>query len=654
MKEPVRVFKGRLFFLFSAIVFGFVIIAVRLFFIQVLQADELSALANEQHTRAITIPAERGMILDRNGVKLAFSVKTYTVWAKPKEITDVSSVITQLKSVYDFDEGKAGETLVKGTTQLTKLFVKIDYESAMRIKALKLKGVWISDDIKRVYPYNNFLSQVIGHTNDDNEGLVGLELLFNKDLEGIEGKLLTDTDASGRQLANGQEKIYEPIDGLNVRLTIDEVIQHFTEKACELGFSFNQPKRVMAIVMDVKTGAILSMVTKPDYDLNQPRAAMDSMLQAQIDAATDEEKNKLWAQMWRNPIVSDLYEPGSTFKLLTGAMGVEENVVSRYSNFECLGSVNIAGHKIRCWSYKRPHGKETFEEGMQNSCNPVFIEIGLRLGRDKMYDYLVAFGYNSKTGIELPAEASGLIGNRERIGKVELATISFGHGISITPLQMITGLSVIANNGVLMKPHIVDALLDNDMNVVQSYKPEAIRQVLSEETTQEIRDIMETVVSEGSGKNAYIPGYRIGGKTGTANKLIDGKYVEDKVFASFAAIAPIDDPRIAVVVVVDEPSGERFGSIVAAPIVREILENTLRYLEIPPNKIDVPSKQLPNLVGLTVAEAEVILKKMQLDMNYIYEGQVSSDLEIIEQFPKTGSTVDVNSYIMLYLGKKTE
>lgn len=654
MKEPIQVFKKRLFLLFSLFLLGFLVIGIKLFYIQVYKAEELRALANEQHTRNITIPAERGMILDRNGVKLAFSVKTYTVWAKPKEIENVDLTLEALEKVYDFEKTDAQETLVTASTQLVKLFSKIDFDSAQRIKELKLKGIWISDDIKRVYPYGNFLSQVLGHTNDDNEGLVGIELQFNKMLQGVEGKLLTDTDASGRQLAGGQEKIYAPINGIHVQLTIDEVIQHFTEKACETGFALNQPKRVMAIVMDVRTGDILSMVTKPDYDPNSPRTAMDALIQSELDAASADDKVKIWAQMWRNPIVSDLYEPGSTFKLLTGAIGLEEDVVSRYSEFECLGTVKVAGQTIRCWSYKRPHGKETLEEGMQNSCNPVFIEIGLRVGRDKVYDYLVALGYNTKTGIELPAEASGLIGNRERIGKVELATISFGHGISITPLQMLTGLNVIANDGVLMKPHIVKAFLDDDLNPIQAFGPEPIRQVFSVETTQVIRDIMETVVSEGSGKNAYIPGYSIGGKTGTANKLINGQYEEDKVFASFAAVAPINDPRIAVMVVVDEPSGEHFGSLVAAPIVKEIIENTLRYLEIPPEVVPGKSIELQQFVGLTVGQAKAAMKSMHFEVSYIFDGVVSDELVIVEQFPKAGQQVNDNSYLMLYLNPKID
>lgn len=660
MSNPSINNKKRLIVALFAVCLVFFGLIVRLGWIQIVNGEKLRMMAVRQQTRDIPITAKRGTVYDRNGKELAVSVTTFTVWATPAEIKSKEVVAKSLAGILELEEEKVLEEISqkKGYVRVAKW---IEKDKANEIIQEKLKGIRVAQDYKRFYPYGNFASHVIGHTTDDNQGLVGVELKYDKVLSGLPGRWIKNTDAAGRQLAYGVEKYYEPEDGLNVVLTIDEVIQHFTEKAMETALAKTQAQRVLAIVMEPKTGDILAMSVKPDYDPNTPRIPLDEAEREAYEALESGEQAKLWNKMWRNPMVSDTYEPGSTFKLITSAAGLEEGVIEPNSPFYSPGYSIVAGQRIKCWRHYRPHGDQTFTEGVQNSCNPVFIEVAQRLGTEKFYKYLEAFGFKDKTGIDLPGEGGSIIQNMKSAGPVGLATMSFGHGISITPIQLMTAISSVANDGKLMQPRIVKELSDDSGNVIHRYEPKFVRQVLSEKTAKELKLIMESVVTDGSGKKAYIPGFRVGGKTGTADKIVDGRYAKGKVYSSFVSVAPVNDPKVAVLFIVDEPQGTHFGSLTAAPAVQEIVRDTLRYLEVEPQyneeeqaKFQKAEVAIPEIRSLQLSEAAKILSENNLDFNtepiHVNDGKGI----VMDQFPKPGSKVQEGSMVILYVKEQSE
>jgi stage V sporulation protein D (sporulation-specific penicillin-binding protein) len=654
--------KKRLIFLLFAISLALFILIFRIGWIQIVKSDQYRQLALIQQTRDIPIPAKRGTIYDRNGKELAISASTNTVWARPIEVRKAGKIDATAKKLADIlkiDESELKEKLSKRNIGLIKIQKWIDKDKADAIRKAKLEGIWVAEDNRRHYPFGNFAAHIIGHTTDDNRGLIGIELEYDKYLSGLPGRWIKNTDAVGRQLPYGIEKYYKAEDGLNVVLTIDEVIQHFAEKAIENTLAQTKAKRVFTIVMEPKTGDVLAMAMKPDYDSNNPRVPIDENERRKYENSDSKGKQKIWNEMWRNPMISDTYEPGSTFKLITSASGLEEGVVTPSSPFHCSGYISLAGQRLRCWRYYRPHGDETFAEAVQNSCNPVFVEVGQRLGVDRYYKYLEGFGFTKTTGIDLPGEGKAILQNKANVGPVELGTISYGQGISVTPLQLVNAISAIGNNGKLMKPRIVKELVDDSGNVMHRYEPKMIRQVVSEKTSKELRMIMETVVTEGSGKNAYIPGYRIGGKTGTADKIENGKYAKGKVYSSFIALAPIDDPKLAVLVVVDEPQGIHFGSLTAAPAARDILKDTLRYLDIEPkfNEEEVKEYEkqnvmVPEIRNLSLKEAAKVLSEHKLQYDTEPVTVEEPNTKVIDQFPKPGAKVPEKSIIILYLNKE--
>lgn len=662
LSTPSIANKKRLVFLLFVVSFILFGLIFRIGWIQIVDGEKYRQLAHMQQTRDIPIPAKRGIVFDRKGKELAISASTSTVWARPAEVErsgKVDEISKELASILQQDENEIKAKLTRRNVGLIKIEKWIDKEKADAIRQAKMEGVWIAEDNRRHYPFGNFAAHILGHTTDDNRGLVGIELEYDKYLSGLPGRWIKNTDAVGRQLPYGVEKYYEPENGLNVVLTIDEVIQHFTEKALDNALAQTKAKKVIAIVMDPKTGDILAMAAKPDFDPNNPRVPVSEEKKREFESLDTKEKQKLWNEMWRNPMISDTYEPGSTFKLITSAAGLEEGVVEPNSPFYCSGYATVAGQKIRCWRYYNPHGAQTFTVGVQNSCNPVFIEIGQRLGVEKYYKYIEAFGFTKTTGVDLPGEGNSIIQNKERVGPVELATISFGHGISVTPLQLVNSIAAIGNDGKLMKPRIVKELVDDAGNVIHRYEPKMVRQAVSEKTARELRLIMESVVTDGSGKSAYIPGYRIGGKTGTADKIENGRYASGKVYSSFVALAPIDDPRLAVLVVVDEPQGVRFGSLTAAPAVHDILKDSLRYMDIEPQYNEKEAKQfaqaevtVPEVRNLTLTNAAKILATHRLQYDTEPTTVDNPNRVIIDQFPKPGAKVPEKSIIILYLKKE--
>lgn len=657
MRKKIKIMsKKRIVIVLVLCCILFFLLVTRTAYLQLIKGDWLSTKAIEQQTREVPIPAKRGTIYDKNMKELAVSITKYTVWCKPVEVEDKELAIKKLSEILEKDEKEISELVNKKNMALVKIERWIEDEKATKIREAKIPGIWVAEDNKRYYPYGNFAPYVLGHTSNDSQGIAGVEMVYNNKLQGEDGKLIISTDASGREIPQGMEKYFEPKQGNGVILTIDEVIQHYTEKAVQKAYELNNAKRVTVVALDPKTGDVLSMASKPDYDPNTPRDAIYPYFEEELAKYSDNDKLKGYYQMWRNPAVSDTYEPGSTFKLVTSVAGLEENVIKDTDRFTCTGSVTIGGRRIKCWRHYNPHGEQTFAQGVQNSCNPVFIEVGNRLGVSKLYDYIEGFGFMEKTGLDLPGEAKGILYNEKNVGPVELATISFGQSISVTPMQLIRAISAISNDGKLMQPRVVKGFTDDKGNVIEEIEPVMTRQVISEETSDEMMEIAESVVREGSGQAAYIPGYKIGGKTGTAQKVIDGKYAQGKYICSFIGIAPTDDPQIVVLAIVDEPTGVMaFGSTTAGPIVKEIMQDSLKYLGIEEKYTEEEKEEfekqqvvVPDVRNLNIGDASKILEEAGLKANLDTDIEMSEKTKVKDMFPKPGIKVGKDSSIILY------
>lgn len=679
-------------------------LVVRLGFIQIIDGEEYKKQAMENWSRDITISAKRGTIYDAKGKKLAVSVNSSTVTCFPadvkkgvqpvedntesEELSDNDGLLTSIlkkmnKSMFNSDSTAAesipvntrtpeetaqilseilemnyDEVLKKITSNYSYVVLKkwITEEQTQKIREAELSGINIIEDNKRVYPYGNFAPYVLGFTNIDQDGLYGVEATFNEYLTGVPGRTVVNTDAYGRELPFGYNEYYEPKDGLGVVLTIDEVIQHYADSAAQKVMKDYNAKRATIIVMDPNNGDILAMSSKPDYDPNDPKQPINEVLQQEWATLPDEELQKAWFDMWRNPAVNDIYEPGSTFKLLTTAIALEENKATVNSTYFCDGFVRqIPGENIKCWRYYRPHGLQTLSEAIQNSCNDALAQMGLDIGKDIFFKYLKSFGLEEKSGVMLNGEALGLLKKPSYMKDVDVVTQSFGQGVAVSPIQLVTAVSAISNGGDLMEPRIVKQLIDEDGNVVKNFEPVLRRRVISEETSKIMLSIMKDSAEAGT-KQAYRPGYRIGGKSGTAQKVIDGRYVDGKFISSFIGAAPVDDPRAVVLVMVDEPDRSigYYGSIVAGPVAADLLENILKYYDVEPvyteeeiGKVEAQIVEVPELLGLTIAEATDKLIMAGLESNITIE--VEADRIVKAQFPKAGEKVVKHSMVTLIL-----
>ena len=650
--------KKKMLIILLAFVIGFLYVLGYVAYWQFVRGSELSQAALEQQTKDKTINSKRGAILDRNGNVLAASIAVETLTASPvdvqknnkKSIEEISQGLSQIigveySDVYDKLKLNTSYVLIKR---------QMDKSLGDKVRAYldenHIAGFQLISDTKRYYPYDNLASHVIGFAGVDNQGLAGIELEYDSYLKGASGRLITASDPSGSAMPFDYEKLIDPEDGLNVVLTIDENIQRIAEKYLEQAVEENQlANGACCIVMEVKTGEILAMATKPDFNLNNPFVITDEKKLEEINEYPEgEERSAKYSEelnlLWRNKAVVDAYEPGSTFKIFTSAMAIEENVITSNELFYCNGYKHVANYNINCWKHGG-HGPQDFKRAVQNSCNPAFIEIGARVGASKFYEYMSGLGFREKTGIDLPGEDIGLMHERVNFNEVELATYSFGQGFTVTPIQMITAVNAIANDGMMIKPHIVKRFVDSDGNVVKEFGKEEIRQIVSKSTSKQLREVLESVVSEGSGSGAYIRGYRVGGKTGTSEKIPRGN---SKYVASFIGIAPSDDPEIICLVMLDEPTtGVYFGGIIATPVARSIMEETLVYLGIEPSytveELATMETTVPNVVGMTVAEANKLLESASLKYALDGNGEI-----VLNQLPKAGVKVNQNSIVMLY------
>lgn len=658
MASPNLRIKKRILFLLVAFTLICMALIARTGWLQIHDGERLQKEAIEQQTRDKMIYSKRGTIYDRNGKPLAVSASVETVTATPNEIKQAKNageIAATLSKILDMEYEKVFEKITRDSSyELVKR--RIENEQAQQVRQYiideKIKGINLVEDSKRYYPYGNFASHVIGFIGDDNQGLNGIEIMFDKYLKGLPGRIVSAKNAVGTEMPYRHEKYVNPEDGANVILTIDEVIQHIVEKHLETAVIENKINNGgAAIVMDVNTGDILAMAVKPDFDLNNPFKIENEAVRSELERLSGDELEKRYKEelnkMWRNKAVVDTYEPGSTFKIITSAIGLEENVVEPEDPFTCTGYVMVSGKKIKCHRHDNPHGAQTFVQGVQNSCNPVFINVGLKIGSDMFYRYINAFGLREKTGLELPGEAVGLFHPANKFPELELATASFGQGFTVTPLQMLCAVSAVANGGKLVKPRLVQQLTDQEDNVIQTFEPEMVRQVISQETSDTLRDILESVVSEGTGRNANVKGYRVAGKTGTSEKVPreDKKYI-----ASFIGFAPADDPQIAVLVMLDEPTRGYpyyYGGVIAAPVVGKIFEETLRYVGVEQRfseeddvLIDVP---VPEARNMEIQDAEKALK--QVNLKYKVKGSGNT---IIDQLPKPGAKLPEKSMVILY------
>ena len=543
----------------------------RLVYLMIFRGDYYSRLATDLQQRERQIKAARGKILDAGGVVLAGNKSVCTISVIHNQIKDPEGVIAMLVKELDLPEERVRKRVEKYSS-IEKIKSNVDKETGNRILAYGYAGVKVDEDYKREYPYDDLASKVLGFTGGDNQGIIGLETVYDDYLHGQDGTILTTTDARGVEVDNIGEERIEPVAGNNLRLSLDANIQLFAAQAAEKAYLQKDADSVSILVMNPKDGQMFAMVDYPEFNLNQPFELTEEYREY---AGTDEEQDYL-NQMWRNHCINDTYEPGSTFKIITSAAALEEGVVSLEDRFHCPGYIIVEDRRIRCHK-TTGHGAESFVEGIENSCNPVFINVGLRIGADRFYDYFDQFGLLTKTGIDLPGEAATIMHKRENIGLVELATISFGQSFQITPIQLAATVSSIINGGNRVTPHFGVQVEDASGNCIEKLSYEQKEGICSSETSEKMRYLLEKVVSEGGGNKAYIEGYSIGGKTATSQTLPRSA---NRYIASFLGFAPADDPQVLVLVIIRNPSGIYYGGTIAAPVAKEIFENILPYLEL--------------------------------------------------------------------------
>jgi len=551
----------------------------RLAFLMILRSEHYSKMALELHQRERSIKAARGRILDTKGKVIADNRTVCTVSVIYNQVKDREKVAEELSSLLGIDKEAVRKKVEKRSVREI-IKTNVDKETGDAIRRLKLSGVKVDEDYKRYYPYGSLASKVLGFTGGDNQGVIGLEVEYDPYLKGTNGKILTMTDARGVEMENGAEDRLEPVAGNDLRLTLDIEIQQYAQQLAYQTLEKKNAKKVSIIVMEPQTGGIYAMVNVPEFDLNDPFTP-DQNLRSQVLQKEVEErpagikKQEFLNAMWRNTCINDTYEPGSTFKIITAAAGLEEGVVKLTDKFSCPGFRVVEDRRIRCHK-AGGHGAETFLQGVMNSCNPVFIDVGQRLGRDAYYKYFIQFGLKGKTGIDLPGEAATIMHKKENIGPVELATISFGQSFQITPIQLITTAASIINGGRRVTPHFAAGTVSPDGKNYKAFSYPVGKRILSEETSATMRYVLEQVVAEGSGRKAAVEGFSIGGKTATSEKLPRSR---KKYISSFLGFAPANDPQVIALITIDEPEGIYYGGTIAAPVIGTLFENILPCLE---------------------------------------------------------------------------
>lgn len=547
----------------------------RLAYIMLLESDYYNSRAEELHERERDIKAARGKIIDATGTILAANKTVCTISVIHSQVKEPEQVIQVLAKELDMKEEDVRKRVEKYSS-IERIKTNVEKAVGDAIREYDLAGVKVDEDFKRYYPYETLASKVLGFTGSDNQGIIGLEVMYEDVLKGTDGQILTMTDARGVELADEGERREEPVSGKNLHISLDHNIQKYAEQAATRVMEQKQADRVSVILMRPKNGEILAMVNVPEFNLNEPFT-----LSTDSSGLSAEEKQDALNQMWRNGCINDTYEPGSTFKIITASAGLEEGVVSLTDAFSCPGFKIVEDRRIRCHKVSG-HGAENFVQGAMNSCNPVFIEVGLRLGIDNYYKYFQQFGLMGKTGVDLPGEAATIMHKKENMGLVELATVSFGQSFQITPMQLAATASSLINGGRRVTPHLGVEIRDDEGTLYETIQYPLGDQIVSEETSETMQYILEQVVDGGSGKNAYIAGYHVGGKTATSETLPRSA---NKYISSFLGFAPADDPQVLGLVVIHNPQGVYYGGTIAAPVMKDIFENVLPYLEVPRDEV---------------------------------------------------------------------
>ena len=564
--------RRKIWLMFLAVFFVLMFLGGRLVYLMVFCSEYYGQKAEDLHERERDIKAARGRIIDATGKILATNKSVCTISVIHSQIDEPEKVIAALQKELGLTEEEVRKRVEK-VSSIERVKTNVDKETGDRIRAYGLSGIKVDEDYKRYYPLDTMASTVLGFTGADNQGILGLEVKYDSYLQGTSGKILTLTDARGIEIENAGETRLEPVNGYDLYISMDSNIQQYCEQAAEKAYIKKQADEVSVIVMNPQNGEIMAMVNYPEFNLNEPFTLIEEMGADGTESA--DKKQELLNRMWRNPCISDTYEPGSTFKIITAAAALEEGVVSLTDQFYCPGYKLVEDRRIRC-AKTSGHGAETFETGIMNSCNPVFIELGERLGVENYYKYFKQFGLTQKTGIDLPGEAATIMHKQENVGPVELATISFGQSFQITPIQLVTTVSSIINGGMRITPHFGVEVRETDGTLVETVSYDKREEICSGETSETMQYLLEKVVSEGGGKNAKIEGYAIGGKTATSQTLPRS---EHRYISSFLGFAPADDPKVLVIAIINNPKGTYYGGLIAAPVVKEIMENILPYLD---------------------------------------------------------------------------
>lgn len=683
---PKRKLFYRALVVFVVLSLVFAATAVNLVRIQLIESEQYKLQAEENQLHDTEIAAQRGIIYDTNGTMLAKSASVWKLYIRPNRIEDENfknDLCRQLSEITGVDLEDIKEKADKNKYAYLVVKRQIEFEEKEKIASLLEKyyaysvlkenddgtlennekriyyssAIGLDPDVKRYYPYGNLASCVLGFTGTDDIGRLGVELKYDSVLTGTPGRIITAQNGKSDVMSQEFETVYDAVQGTSLVLTLDEVIQRYLEDALEQVYVDSKGVGAHGVVMDVNTGAILAMASLQNFDLNNPQSLTDDekkQLEQDYPDETDRAaaRNALLYSRWRNFIVSDTYEPGSVFKIVTAAAALEENAVQTDMSYHCSGKIQVSDRIIKC--HKRTgHGTQDLKQGLMNSCNPLFITVGQKLGKEKFFEYFEAFGFTERTGVDLPAENMPVAGvnyhSLNSMGIVELSSSSFGQSFQVTPIQMVTAISAIANGGKLMTPYIVEKQLDENGNVINETQPVVRRQVVSEQTAATVADMMEAVVTSGTGKNAYVAGYRVAGKTGTSQKLGNkGKYV-----ASFGCFAPADDPEIAVLILVDEPVGQINGGQICTPVAAQVVEKTLEYMGVErrynEKELQLLDTNAPNLVGRSVGDAKAMLVGEGFEVKVVGEGDT-----VLSQMPAYNQSMPQNGVVVLYTEKDAE
>lgn len=628
--------------IFVALVIGIVLytaLITRLGYVQLIEGPRLADMAGDLLQRNIDFQPNRGRILDRNGNELVSNITVPTIVAVPAQIKDPQGTAQQLAVILGQKEEEILKAITKRAMSNDKIpgGRKIPEETARKIQELNLPGIYLAGDTKRFYPNGTMAAHILGFTGIDNQGLTGLERIYDTFLQGKKGYISYPSDARGRVLPGGTEGYVAPVDGMDMYLTIDSAIQSFIERELDQAMVAYQPDDVLAIAMNPKTGEILGMGSRPTFQPDQYR-----------DYATEVYNRNL--PIWKT------YEPGSTFKIVTLAAALNEGVITLDEGFYDPGFINVAGKRLRCWK-RQGHGQETMLEVVENSCNPGFVTMGQRLQKERLFEYIKKFGFGQKTGIDLIGEENGLLFNLKRVGPVELGTTSFGQGVSVTPIQQMAAVSAAINGGKLMKPYVAKEWRDSvTHDVIGRTLPTEVRQVIKPEVSDKVRYALESVVARGTGGKAYIEGYRVGGKTGTAQKVKNGRYMDGEYIVSFIGFAPADDPQIVVYFAVDNPKALAFGGLIAAPSVKSIIESSLQHLQVEKRKDGISKEinkalgerspiEVPDMVGQSMQDVVTTYETLPLVVS-------GKGKYVVSQAPAAGVKIEEGAKIRIYLGDK--